>query len=53
MSADYRQQEEVEREMWEQWVCPYCGNAKTSPSGEGVDVACCGEIGHAQREENE
>lgn len=35
--------------LTEQWFCPFCGTDKDSPNGTGGDIACCGEIGHAER----
>jgi hypothetical protein len=41
------------QEVGQWWRCPYCGNVKTSPNGTGSDVACCGEIGHAERDDDD
>ena len=31
------------------YACVYCGTLKCSFSGEGNDIACCGEVGHVER----
>lgn len=30
------------------FTCIYCFKSHASPSGTGVDVECCGEIGHVE-----
>ena len=35
------------------WECVYCGKKYKSNTGNGSDIACCGEIGHVEVSEDQ
>lgn len=52
--TDRRQFEDTEQRRWyaehllsERWFCPFCGRELPSER-----AACCGEVGHAESEED-